>query len=194
MKEIINVKVSEIFPGFPDIEQTKQCHVSDSQRTLSVKETRIFHKNKHKIGSVIVKKTDEHETHYGARALNARFPSFLDRHTRDFDIFSSNPCGDARETEKALDKLFGGDFFGVRQAEHEGTFKVFAHATGETYADYTKTPEKLPREKIRGIYYPTIPHIEKTLKTTLADPEASYRHTKDQDSLNRIQIYKRRMF
>ena len=56
------------------------------------------------------------------------------------------------------------------------------------------TPKKLPREKIRGIYYPTIPHIEKTLKTTLSDPEASHRHPKDQDALNRINIMQRRMF
>lgn len=190
-KDIVNIKVSDIFPGFPDIEQHG---VSDQQRTLTVEETRIFHKNKHKIGKVIIEKTDNRETHYGARALNVRFPSFLDRHTRDFDIFSPKPYQDARETEKALDKLFGGDFFGVREAEHPRTWKLFAHATNETYADYTMRPKGLRREKIRGIYYPTIPYIERSLKRTLADPTASYRHAKDQDALNRIEIYKRRLF
>ena len=70
----------------------------------------------------------------------------------------------------------------------------FGPETGETYADYTMTPKGLRREKIRGIFYPTIPHIEKTLKATLLDPTSSHRHAKDMDAYNRIQIYKRRMF
>lgn len=194
-KEIVNIKISDIFPGFPDIEKQQVVHgVSDQPRMLTVEEAKVFHKNKHKIGKIIVEKTDNRETHYGARALNVRFPSFLDRHTRDFDIFSPKPYKDARETEKALDTLFGGDFFYVTEAEHPGTWKVKAHATDETYADYTMKPERLRREKIRGIYYPTIPFIEQSLKRTLADPTASYRHAKDKDSLNRIEIYKRRLF
>ena len=160
-------------------------------RKLSVRETRRFHKNKHKIGQVIIERTDDRETHYGARALNVRFQSYLDRHTRDFDIFSSHPKKDAIETERALDKKFGGDFFYVEKAQHPGTHKVIAHATGETYADYTKAPEKLPREKIRGIYYPKVPYIEKTLKRTLKDPESPQRHVKDRDALQRIKIYKK---
>jgi len=191
-KEVINIKVSDMFPGFPDANQ--QIGVSDQPRVLSVEETRHFHKNKHKIGGVIVEKTDNRETIYGARALNVRFPSFLDRHTRDFDIFTPKPYEDAVETEQALDKLFGGDFFFVAKAEHPGTYKVVAHATDETYADYTMTPRGLRREKIRGIHYPTLNFIESSLKRTLSDPSAGYRHAKDQDAFNRIQIYKRRMF
>jgi len=207
-KDIMKIKVSDIFEGFPDFEQQQPqqrqqqprqrrvVHGSDKPRRLSVNETKTFHKKKHLIGRTIIQRTDSRETHYGARALNARFPSYLDRHTRDFDIFTPHPYRDARETEKALDKKFNGDFFYVTQAEHPGTWKVKAHATDETYADYTKTPKGIPRENIRGIFYPTIPHIEKSLKRTLNDPTASHRHTKDQDSFNRIQIYKmnRRMF
>jgi hypothetical protein len=166
----------------------------DKPRKLSLKETRTFHKKKHRIGKVIVKKTDKRETHYGARALNARFPKFLDRHTKDFDIFTPTPYIDARETEKSLDKMMGGDYFYVLKAEHPGTWKVKAHATGETYADYTKEPSDLKREKIRGIHYPTLGYIEKSLKKTLKNPEAEHRRQKDQDAMNRIKIYKRRMF
>jgi len=163
------------------------------RRKLSVKETKRFHKKKHTIGRIIVKRTDDRETHYGARALNIRFPKYLDRHTRDFDIFTPVPKKDARETERALDRSFGGDFFYVKPAKHPGTMKVKAHATGETYADYTKTPKNLPREKIHGIYYPTLPHIKSTLRKTLRDksPEAKQRHAKDQDALNRIHIYEK---
>lgn len=158
---------------------------------ITLKKTEKFHRQKHKIGKIIVSRTDKHETVYGARALNVRFPTFLDRHTRDFDIFSSTPRKDAVETEKALDKEFGGDFFYVKKGEYPSTYKVKAHATDETYADYTKTPKDLERERIRNLFFPTIPHIEKSLKRTLADPEAEHRHKKDQDSLNRIQIFKK---
>jgi len=168
--------------------------VSDKRRNLSLKETNKFHKNKHKIGKVIIKRTDKRETHYGARALNARFPKHLDRHTKDFDIFSPTPYIDARETEKALDKLMGGDFFFVMEAKHPGTWKVKAHATDETYADYTPTPKGLRREKIRGINYPTLNHIEKNLKKSLRDPTADHRRPKDQDALNRLNIYRKKMF
>ena len=128
-KDIMKVKVSDIFEGFPDFEQhqpqqqirqqrQRTVRVSDQPRTLSVDETKTFHKKKHLIGKTIIKMTDNRETHYGARALNIRFPRFLDRHTRDFDIFTPYPYRDARETENKLDKIFGGDFFYVTRAEH----------------------------------------------------------------------------
>ena len=137
---------------------------------------------------------DEDETVYGARALNIRLPSHLDRHTKDADIFTQTPYKEAREAEQALDTMMGFDAFYVVPAEHEGTVKVKAHATDETYADYTKTPKDLRREKIGGIFYPKVSQIEQSLKRTLADPSASHRHIKDQDALNRIRIYKRRIY
>jgi hypothetical protein len=169
----------------------KNIKISDKPRKLSVNETNIFHKKKKDIGRIIIQTTDDRETHYGARALNARFPPYLDRHTRDFDIFTQKPYKDARETERKLDRHFGGNYFYVTEAQHKGTWKVKAHATGETYADYTKAPKQLRREKIRGIHYPTLGYIEKSLKKTLADPTATNRHQKDLDALNRIRIYKR---
>lgn len=200
-KDIMKIKVSDIFEGFPDFEeqqlqQTRQrrqrrvIRVSDKPKKLSLEETETFHRRKPRIMKTIYSKIDNRETLYGSRALNVRLPSYLDRHTRDADIFTPIPYIEARETEKALDTMMSFDAFRVEQAEHPGTWKVIAHATGETYVDYTKTPEGIRREKIRGIHYPTIPHIEKSLRRTLADPTASYRHEKDQDALNRIQIYK----
>ena len=195
-KDVINIKVSDIFPGFPDSQQQPQIvhKRSDKQRNISLKERNIFHKKKHQIMPTIYKTLDSDETIYGARALNVRLPSHLDRHTKDADIFTDTPYKEAREAEKALDTMMGFDAFYVVHAEHEGTVKVKAHATDETYADYTLTPKGLRREKIRGIFYPTIPTIKSSLKRTLADPTASHRHPKDRDALGRINIMQRRMF
>jgi len=197
-KDIVNIKVSDIFKGFPDFQQEQHVVVvhkkADEPRKLSLRETNIFHKKKHRIMPTIYSTLDNDETIYGARALNVRLPSHLDRHTKDADIFTETPYKEAREAEQALDTMMGFDAFYVVPAEHEGTVKVKAHATDETYADYTMAPKGLRREKIGSYYYPTIPVIKSALKKTLADPTASHRHAKDQDALNRINIMQRRMF
>lgn len=196
-KEIVNIKVSDVFKGFPDFEQNQHVVVhkkADKPRNLSLRETNIFHKRKHRIMPAIYSTLDNDETIYGARALNVRLPSHLDRHTKDADIFTKTPYKEAREAEQALDTMMGFDAFYVVPAEHSGTWKVKAHATDETYADYTLTPKGLRREKIGKYHYPTIPMIKTSLKKTLADPTASHRHPKDQDALNRINIMQRRLF
>ena len=196
-KEVVDIKVSDIFSGFPDYEQQQTVVIhkkADKPRTLSLKERNIFHKKKPKIMPTIYSTLDNDETIYGARALNARLPSHLDRHTKDADIFTDTPYKEARQAEQALDTMMGFDAFYVVPAEHEGTWKVKAHATDETYADYTKTPKDLKREKVGKYYYPTIPTIKTALKKTLSDPSASHRHPKDQDALGRINIWQRRMF
>lgn len=196
-KEVINIKVSDIFPGFLDINQQQPQIIhkkSDKPRNLSLKERNIFHKKKHRIMGEVYGILDDDETIYGARAINVRVPKHLDRHTKDADIYTPTPYKEAREAEKRVDTMMGFDAMHVTQAEHPGTWKVIAHATGETYADFTQAPKKLPREKIRGFFYPTLNFIEQSLKRTLSDPTASYRHAKDRDALGRIQIHKRRMF
>lgn len=194
MGESMKVKVSDVFNNFPDFEKDIKIKKSDKPRSLSLKETKNFHKKKSIIGKIIIKVMDKRETIYGARALNARLPNYLDRHTKDFDIYTPTPYRDARETENALDKAFGGDFFFVTEAEHRGTWKVKAHATGETYADYTKEPKELKRENLHGLFYPTMGFIEKGLRKTLHDPMATHRHQKDKDALNRLLLLKRRLY
>ena len=198
-KNLVNIKVSDIFKGFPDFEQQQPKSVvvhkeEKGPRKLSLKETNIFHKKKNKIMPTIYSTLDSDETVYGARALNVRLPAHLDRHTKDADIFTGTPHKEAMEAEQALDKMMGFNAFYHTPAEHPGTWKVKAHATDETYADYTPTPKGLRREKIGDIYFPTIPTIKTSLKKTLSDPSASHRHPKDQDALNRINIWQRRMF
>ena len=148
-------------------------------RKLTLNRVERFHKQKKKIPRIVLSKTGKHETIYGARALNKHFPPFLDKPTQDFDIFSPKPQKDAKQTERALDKNFGGDFFFVEPAKHEGTFKVKSHINKEGYADYTKPDVKIPSRKIGKHRYVRLDYVKKHIKKTLKDPEAKYRHDKD---------------
>lgn len=170
----------------------KQKQIS---KNVTPAHTKRFHEKKSIIENIIIGKMDKHETIYGAQALNRHLPSHLDVHTRDFDIFTPTPTKDARETEKALDKEFGGNFFFIIQAEHPGTIKVKAYATDETYADYTKPDKKIPSVLREGLKVVPLSFIKKSLKRTLADPEQIFRHPKDLDALNRIKVFeKQRLF
>jgi len=151
-----------------------------------------FHRNKAKIKQIILSQTEPHETIHGATSVNKQlYPNFLDKPTRDIDIFSKTPKKDARETEKALDKSFGGDYFNVKPARHEGTFKVKSNITGETYADYTKPKRKIKKIKIAGFNYTTLDFTKQQVKRTLKDPESEYRHEQDRDTINRILIHEK---
>lgn len=157
----------------------------------SLKKSEHFHRNKKKIPRTIVEKMDKHEIIYGARALNKRFPPFLDRPTQDYDIFTPHPRRDARETERALDKKFGGDFFYIEPAIHPNTWRVRSHVNGEVYVDYTKPDGPIPFDVIGGQKYVKLSQVKKSIKNTLDDPSSSFRHDRDRDALNRIKIYEK---
>lgn len=178
---VFNFKID--IPSFTMDKQTKKA--------VSVKKTERFHRQKKKIPRTIVEKMDKHEIIYGARALNKRFPPFLDTPTQDYDIYTPHPERDARETERALDHKFGGDFFSVAKAQCPRTWRVRSTVNDEVYADYTKPEEKIPFDVIDGRKYVTLSHTKKHIVKTLNDPTAEYRHKKDADSFNRIKIYER---
>ena len=161
------------------------------QRKTSLKKTKHYHKNRRKIPNIIKSKIDKHEIVYGARALNKRFPPYLDKYTEDYDIYTPHPKRDAHETERALDKKFGGDFFHVEPAVHPNTYRVKSHIDGSVAADYTKPEKKIPYDTIDNIKYVKLGFVKKHIHKTLNDPEASYRWNRDKDTLNRIQIYER---
>lgn len=161
------------------------------RKSVSIRKTERFHRQKQKIPHVILDKMDKHEIIYGARALNKRFPPFLDHHTQDYDIYTPHPRRDARETERALDRRFGGDFFYVAKAQCPRTWRVKSTVNDEVYADYTKPEEHIPFDVIGGRKYVTLDHTKKHILKTLDDPTAEYRHKKDSDSFNRILIYEK---
>lgn len=160
-------------------------------KRLTLKQIEHFHRNKRKIPSIILSKTEAHEVIHGARALNKHLPKFLDKPTEDYDIFSRTPKKDARQIEKALDKSFGGDFFFTESAIHKGTHRVKDRVRKSVVADYTKPKKKIPHKKIGGKNYAKLSHIKKHIKKTLKDKEAKYRHDEDRDALNRIRIHER---
>lgn len=157
----------------------------------TLKRVEHFHRYRKNIPKIILSKTQGHEVIYGARALNKQLPSFLDKPTQDFDIFSPTPKKDAKEVERALDKKFKGDYFYVEPAKHKGTWKVKSNIDKEGYVDYTKVKEKIPSRKIGKHRYVKLIWVKKHIKKTLKNPEAKYRWDKDKDALNRIKVYER---
>lgn len=161
--------------------------------TLSNKEKLKYYQNKELGEKVILgdAKQDKHVI-YGARAINKQLPSFLQSHTEDFDIFSKTPKADAYEAEKKLDKAFGGDFFKVAKAKYPNTWKVKSNVTGKTAVDYTYPgKQKVPSKNLGGNRYAKLSWMKKQIKRNLNNPKSSYRFEKDNEALQRIEIYEK---
>lgn len=154
----------------------------------ALKKVRRFHENKKKIPKIVLRKVNRDEIIYGARAHNRQLPKKLRVKTEDYDIYTENPKREARELERALDKKFKGDFFKVEPAQFAGTHRVKSKINGKVYADYSKAPGKVPFKKIGGKRYVKLSHVKKTIRKTLKDPTAEFRHAKDRDALNRIKL------
>jgi hypothetical protein len=148
-----------------------------------------YYKRKGIIKKEIMKTIGNEETIYGATSINRQIKPYLRRKTEDVDVYSKNPKKDAREAEKHLDKRFGGDFFSTKAAEYKDTTKVKSNVTGRTVADFTKQTKQIPRKRIGKHYYTKLSHIQKSIKKTLKDPTAQYRHVNDREALQRIQLH-----
>ncbi len=160
--------------------------------TLSDRQRLKFYKDKgrdNKIKKIILKnvRKKQHIVH-GARALNEFFPSFLDRPTEDYDVFSSTPKRTAEKIEKRLDSRFGGDFFRTEPAMFPGTVKVKSNVTERTVADYTNPKREIKHTKRRGIKYANFNHFKKRINESLKDPKNRFRHDKDRETLRRIKL------
>jgi hypothetical protein len=127
---------------------------------------------------------------YGARALNAHLPSYLDKHTEDWDVYSKTPKKTAKRVERKLDKAYGGDYYYTEPAMHPGTHKVKSKITRTGVADYTKMPaSKIPTKTIGGIKYITLAHSKKMINRALRNPEAKFRRDKDLEAKQRIAVH-----
>lgn len=160
--------------------------------TLTFAERIRYYKSKQKRKPIVEEHIREVDgIVHGARALNAFFPPHLDAHTRDYDVFDDKPKTAARQLERRLDKKFGGDYFRVEKAQHEGTWKVKSNVTNKTTADFTEPDKEIPNKKINGIRYATLAYHKKKIKETLADPEKEFRHEKDKEALQRIKLFEK---
>jgi hypothetical protein len=131
---------------------------------------------------------------HGGRALNIQLPDYLDRPTKDWDVFAKSPKKIARVIERRLDRRYGGNYFVVKPGKHKGTYRIISRVTGESICDVTAIPsnEEIPTVTIRGIKYATLDYHVRKIKQILKDPKSKYRHQKDKDMLRRIMIYKKK--
>ena len=159
----------------------------------TLEETDNFYKKKALIQKIILQTIKNKEIIYGEQAVKVRVPKHLQRETTDYDVYSRTPKKDAIEAEKKLDKGFGGDYFYVEPAEHEGTYKVRSRINGKGYADFTKPTRDYGSDKIKGHKYIKVKHIKDRIKEILKDKTQEHRHAKDQDTLNRIRLNERRI-
>ena len=159
---------------------------------MSIQKAKQYHMKKEQIPQVVESTIGREEVIYGARAINARVPGWLDKHTTDYDVFSPTPRKDALQTERALDTHMGGDHFVTEKAQHEGTWKVRSKQTGEGVADFTKPEGRMPASDwIGGKRYVKLSWMKQRAKKVLKQPEFKYRHAKDKDAIDRINIYER---
>ena len=131
---------------------------------------------------------------HGTRAQNTQLPRFLQRKpTVDFDVFARNPDLAAHGMERALDKKFRGDFFGIRKGitERLKVRKVFAKKTGETFVDFSVPDRAISTKAIRGKRFATLKDQFEKAKDNLRKPELKFRADKDRSLVQRIREFER---
>jgi len=129
---------------------------------------------------------------FGSQALNAHFPDWLDKETKDWDVVVESDAGKlAYQLETKLDRRYGGDFFGVEPAIHPGTFRIRSKVTGVVVADVSLKDREIKFKQMQGINYATLDWLEGEAERVIASPEAKFRRHKDVDNLQRIRVYKR---
>ncbi len=161
--------------------------------TLTLKQKKNFLKNREDVKRIILNEVrKEKAIIFGARSVNKQVPKFLREKTEDYDILSDkDPKRLAKRIERNLDKRFGGNFYEVKAAIHEGTHKVNNRFTGKGVADVSKREGKVPFIKRKGVKFAKLSFQEKKIRESLANPEAKFRHQKDRFSRARIKLAKK---
>jgi hypothetical protein len=128
---------------------------------------------------------------YGARAVNIQNPSYLGRHTEDYDVLTKKPEKEAKALVSALNKVYGGEYFRSEPAKHKGTFKVKSNITEKTVVDYTRLHRPPKVKEINGVRYADVSSIKRALSKSLNNPEAEFRKDKDFETIERIKLGER---
>lgn len=160
---------------------------------FSVKSLRNYYKGRARVRPEILRRLRQgKEVVYGAQALNAQLPRYLRRYSRDYDLLTKKPRKIAEEYDNILEAAVPGraNFFEVKPAQHKGTYRVFSRVEGVSVVDVTRPEETVSFRRIRGVKYVPLKFIEDRARKVLRDPESEFRHGKEQDSLNRIAVYK----
>lgn len=136
---------------------------------------------------------------YGAQSIKKQLPLFA-RRTEDYDIFVNKPRRVANKVEREVEGFAPGDDFFVKKGVNPGTWKLKhkgADMKKETQddisvADFTKMPKPQPKFKVfGGIRYRVIREELAAKKKILRDKQFAFRHKKDREDLNRLNLGRR---
>lgn len=160
-----------------------------------IEKENIFNRNKGVINRVVMKRLGKTKRIvHGGRAQNAQLPRHLERRpTIDWDVFAKNPEIAAARMERALDKKFRGDFFGVKEGATKElrVRKVISKISGESFVDFSVPDRDIPWVAKRGIRYAGLKDQFERAKQNVKDPEKTFRLEKDKSLINRIRKFEK---
>jgi hypothetical protein len=130
---------------------------------------------------------------HGSRAQNVQMPRFLNRPTRDWDIFAKNPKKAAVEMEKLLDKKFKGDFFRIKKGitKKLKVNKVVSTVTGKGFVDFSIPDRVVPTKFIRKIKFATLRDQKDKALDNISNPSKLFRREKDKDFIKRLRKFEK---
>ena len=130
---------------------------------------------------------------HGSRAQQVQLPRVLSREPTDWDVFAINPRRAAIGMERALDKKFRGDFFGIKKGATERlrVNKVFNKVTGQTIVDFSLPDRQVPTKAIRGKRFATLKDQKERALENIKNPEKIFRLGKDLDFLRRVREFEK---
>ncbi len=160
-----------------------------------LEQARIYYLKSPEMTDTVIRRflTDNKDTIlHGGKAINAFLPDYLDRPTEDWDVVvSKNPKAIAEQLEQLLDTRYEGNFFKVLPSRHAETYRIISIITQRPIADITVAESPIPSKLLEDINVATLDHHVSRIKMTLADPKKRFRHRKDAETLQRINIYKK---
>lgn len=155
-----------------------------------------------KEGDIILAQAKKNkEVVYGARALKKRIGYLgLGRATTDWDLYSRRPLKSAKELDRTLDKSSGGNYYYVKPAVHQGTYRVKDKGPDcksntdddRNVADYTVRKKGLRTSESGGVNYVLLSEIVKDRRRALAQKRYAFRHEKDKYDLALIREYQQK--
>lgn len=155
--------------------------------SLTPSQIRKVLQNKKFVEQIILSKTAENEdVIYGARAINAQVPNYMEKETEDYDIYTKYPSKSAKELAKELNNRLGDKLFYAKKAKNPSTWKVKSKFGRKTIADYTRQDKDIPIVNKMGVRYASVDFLKQKIRKQLRNPNNKFRRSKDIDSLNRI--------
>ena len=130
---------------------------------------------------------------HGARAQNAQLPRFLERKTKDYDIFVERPVKRAFALERKLDRLFRENQFRVKLGSSKviPVAKVVSNITGKAIVDFARPSRRVETKVVTGVRVTTLKDQKGQALRNLKNPETLFRRAKDKDLLKRIRKFEK---